>query len=120
MARASWNGTVLAESDQTLVVESNHYFPPDSLRMEFFRPSGTHTTCAWKGIAATTMLKSTASSTPMQHGTIPIRYRLPPTSLVTLRSGKVFKCKSEDYWHVTARCGVEGDLMRRRCQVSLV
>jgi uncharacterized protein (DUF427 family) len=52
MARASWNGIVLAESDQTLLVESNHYFPPASLRMEFFRPSGTHTTCGWKGIAS--------------------------------------------------------------------
>jgi uncharacterized protein (DUF427 family) len=52
MARALWNGTVLAESDRTIVVEGNHYFPHDSLQMEFFRPSATHTTCGWKGIAS--------------------------------------------------------------------
>jgi uncharacterized protein (DUF427 family) len=52
MAQALWNGSVLAESDKTVVVEGNHYFPPDSLRREFFRPSDTHTTCGWKGIAS--------------------------------------------------------------------
>jgi uncharacterized protein (DUF427 family) len=52
MAKASWNGAVLADSDRTIVVEGNHYFPADSLRMELFRPSGTHTTCGWKGIAS--------------------------------------------------------------------
>jgi len=50
--RAVWKGTVLAESDDTVVVEGNHYFPPDSLRPEHFRPSDTQTTCAWKGIAS--------------------------------------------------------------------
>jgi uncharacterized protein (DUF427 family) len=51
MARAIWNGTVLAESDRTIVVEGNHYFPPDALRREFFRDSGTRTVCSWKGTA---------------------------------------------------------------------
>ena len=50
--RATWNGTVLAESDDTVVVEGNHYFPPAALRMEHFRPSATHTTCGWKGEAS--------------------------------------------------------------------
>jgi uncharacterized protein (DUF427 family) len=50
--RAVWNGAVLAESDDTVVVEGNHYFPPDSLRREHFRPSETHTTCPWKGVAS--------------------------------------------------------------------
>jgi uncharacterized protein (DUF427 family) len=50
--RASWNGAVLAESDDTVVVEGNHYFPPESLRREFFRESQTHTTCPWKGEAS--------------------------------------------------------------------
>jgi uncharacterized protein (DUF427 family) len=50
--KATWNGTVLAESDDTVVVENNHYFPEASLRREHFRPSDTHTTCAWKGIAS--------------------------------------------------------------------
>lgn len=47
--KAIWNGTILAESDQTVVVEGNHYFPLSSLKQEFFQPS-THTTeCSWKG-----------------------------------------------------------------------
>jgi uncharacterized protein (DUF427 family) len=51
MARAIWSNVVLAESDKTLVVEGNHYFPPDSLRHEHFKPSSTHTVCSWKGTA---------------------------------------------------------------------
>ena len=50
--RAVWNQTVLAESDDTEVVEGNHYFPQDSIRVEHFRPSDTHTTCPWKGEAS--------------------------------------------------------------------
>lgn len=50
--RAVWNGAVLAESDNTVVVEGNHYFPPNAVRREFFRDSGSHTTCPWKGIAS--------------------------------------------------------------------
>jgi len=52
MALATWNGVVLAESDETVVVEGNHYFPSESLRREFFKPSSTHTTCSWKGTAS--------------------------------------------------------------------
>lgn len=43
---------MLAESDQTVVVEGNHYFPPGSLRYDHFRPSQTHTHCLWKGEAS--------------------------------------------------------------------
>ena len=50
--KAIWNGIVLAESDDTKVVEGNHYFPPDSIRREYFRDSDRHTTCPWKGIAS--------------------------------------------------------------------
>jgi uncharacterized protein (DUF427 family) len=50
--KAIWNGVVLAESDRTEVVESNHYFPPDSLHREFFRDSKLHTECGWKGTAS--------------------------------------------------------------------
>jgi uncharacterized protein (DUF427 family) len=50
--RAIWNGQVIAESDATRVVEGNHYFPPGALRREHFRPSETHTTCSWKGVAS--------------------------------------------------------------------
>lgn len=52
MATASWNGTVLAESDDTVVVEGNHYFPPASVRVELFEDSATTTTCPWKGEAS--------------------------------------------------------------------
>lgn len=50
--RAVWNGQVLAESDDTVVVEGNHYFPPESLNSEFFSSSDTHTVCPWKGVAS--------------------------------------------------------------------
>lgn len=50
--QAVWNDTVLAQSDETIVVEGNHYFPADAIHREHFRPSDTHTTCAWKGIAS--------------------------------------------------------------------
>jgi uncharacterized protein (DUF427 family) len=43
MPRATWNGAVLAESDKTIVIEGNHYFPADAIRAEFFRPTATHT-----------------------------------------------------------------------------
>ena len=52
MPRATWNGVVLAESDQGVVVEGNYYFPRESVNMEFFRSSQTHTTCHWKGLAS--------------------------------------------------------------------
>ena len=50
--RAIWNGAVLAESDKTVVVEGNHYFPPDSVKREYLQSSNTHTTCPWKGRAS--------------------------------------------------------------------
>ncbi|WP_298815924.1 DUF427 domain-containing protein [Chloroflexus sp.] len=52
MPRAIWNGAVIAESDATIVVEGNHYFPPDSVRREYLRDSQTHTVCSWKGTAS--------------------------------------------------------------------
>ncbi|TAD77273.1 MAG: DUF427 domain-containing protein [Oscillatoriales cyanobacterium] len=52
MARAIWNGTVIAESDRTEVVEGNHYFPPNAIKSDYFQPSSTHTTCGWKGVAS--------------------------------------------------------------------
>lgn len=52
MPRAMWNGVVLAESDHCEVVEGNQYFPPDAVRVEFLRPSDTHTVCSWKGTAS--------------------------------------------------------------------
>lgn len=51
MPKAIWNGTVLAESDNTEVVESNHYFPPDSINKQYLLESDTHSSCPWKGVA---------------------------------------------------------------------
>ena len=52
MPKATWNGAVLAESNQCEVVEGNYYFPPDSIKSEYFKSSATHTTCPWKGLAS--------------------------------------------------------------------
>ena len=50
--KAIWNGQVLAESDDTVVIEGNHYFPPESIKKEYFHDSETHTVCPWKGTAS--------------------------------------------------------------------
>jgi uncharacterized protein (DUF427 family) len=52
MAKAIWNGAVIAESDRTQVVEGNHYFPPEAVNRALVRPSATHTVCSWKGTAS--------------------------------------------------------------------
>jgi uncharacterized protein (DUF427 family) len=52
MAKAEWRGAVLAESDETIVVEGNHYFPPDSVNSEHFVDSRLKTVCPWKGTAS--------------------------------------------------------------------
>lgn len=49
--KAIWNNTILAQSDKTIVVEGNHYFPPESIKKEFFHSSETKTRCGWKGDA---------------------------------------------------------------------
>ncbi|HXA58282.1 MAG TPA: DUF427 domain-containing protein [Streptosporangiaceae bacterium] len=51
MMRAIWNGQVIAESPRTKMVEGNHYFPPESLKREFFIDSPHKSLCPWKGIA---------------------------------------------------------------------
>ncbi len=52
MPRAVWNGAVIAESDDTIVVEGNHYFPAEAVNAELIRESTRHTVCAWKGVAS--------------------------------------------------------------------
>lgn len=52
MPQAVWNGAVIADSDETVVVEGNHYFPRDAINAEFFEPSDAHTVCPWKGTAS--------------------------------------------------------------------
>lgn len=50
--KAIWNNEVIAESDDTIVIEGNHYFPPDTVNKDYLTSSQTHTTCPWKGIAS--------------------------------------------------------------------
>jgi uncharacterized protein (DUF427 family) len=50
--KATWNDAVIAQSDDTMVVEGNHYFPADSVREEYLQLSETHTICPWKGEAS--------------------------------------------------------------------
>lgn len=50
--KATWNGTVIAESTDTVVVEGNHYFPAGSVKQEYLRPSATTSVCPWKGTAS--------------------------------------------------------------------
>ena len=50
--KAIWNNKVIAESNQTVIIENNHYFPHESIKKEYFKNSDTHSTCPWKGKAS--------------------------------------------------------------------
>ncbi len=50
--KAIWNGKVIAESDDTVVIEGNHYFPEEAINKAYYKASDTHTTCPWKGVAS--------------------------------------------------------------------
>lgn len=52
MYKATWHGVVLAQSDETIEVEQNQYFPPDSVDRQYLEDSATHSTCPWKGEAS--------------------------------------------------------------------
>lgn len=62
--KAIWNGEVIAESDDTVVIEGNHYFPPESIKKEFFKPTETHTVCPWKGTASYYSIEVDGKSNP--------------------------------------------------------
>lgn len=62
--KATWNGEVIAESDNTIVVEGNHYFPPDSVKREFLSDSATTSVCPWKGTASYYTLKVDGETNP--------------------------------------------------------
>ena len=62
--KAIWNNTVLAESDQTVVVEGNHYFPAASVKQGLLKPSDTHSTCPWKGVASYYTVEADGKSNP--------------------------------------------------------
>ena len=85
--KATWENTVVAESNQTVVVEGNHYFPPDSIKKDCFPPSDTHSTCPWKGIASYYHVQVGDKSIKMPRGSIPNPRRRPSRSKTTSRSG---------------------------------
>lgn len=62
--KAIWNGAVLAQSDQTVVVEGNYYFPQESVSQEYLMPSATHTLCPWKGTASYYTLQVGSEANP--------------------------------------------------------
>lgn len=64
MAKAMWNGVVVAQSDRCERVEGNYYFPPDAIQAEYFQPSNTHTVCGWKGTASYYTLVVNGQSNP--------------------------------------------------------
>ena len=64
MSRAIWEGVVLAETDQCVVVEGNHYFPPASIKREYFKPSDKTTVCSWKGVASYYHVEVNGKSNP--------------------------------------------------------
>ncbi|MFS4493452.1 DUF427 domain-containing protein [Maribacter sp. 2308TA10-17] len=50
--KAIWNNQIIAESNETKIIENNHYFPPESVHKEYLKPTELHTTCPWKGEAS--------------------------------------------------------------------
>jgi uncharacterized protein (DUF427 family) len=64
MPTATWNKTVIAQSDDTVVVEGNHYFPISSVRRDLLRDSDTHTVCPWKGTASYYSLEVDGQTNP--------------------------------------------------------
>jgi uncharacterized protein (DUF427 family) len=62
--RATWNGAVIAESDDTIVVEGNHYFPRDAVAEQYVQKSSKRSTCPWKGQAAYLTLEVGAKTNP--------------------------------------------------------
>jgi len=62
--KAIWKGQVIAESNNTIVIEGNHYFPPNDIKKEFFVDSEAHTTCPWKGLASYYTIKVNGDENP--------------------------------------------------------
>lgn len=62
--KATWNDTVIAQSDHTVIVEGNHYFPADSIVREYFKPSSYNTHCPWKGTSQYYSLEVNGKTNP--------------------------------------------------------
>lgn len=62
--KAIWNGEIIAESDSTVVVEGNHYFPHDSIKKQYYKESNTQSNCPWKGLASYYTIEVNGSENP--------------------------------------------------------
>ena len=90
MPKATWNGAVLAESSETIEIEGNQYFPPESVKRQYLEDSTMHSTCPWKGEASYYHVVVNSEKNP-DAGITPVPKMLQPRSKTTLRSGKVFR-----------------------------
>jgi hypothetical protein len=114
MTRASWNDTVIAESNETEIVEGNHYFPLDSLAMEHFSESDTKSVCHWKGVARYyTIVVGDQKNVDAAWYIIQAPSRQHPRSPERSRSGRASK-SSPDAMLDTIRCSS----VRSRCTLS--
>jgi hypothetical protein len=87
VARAVWNGAVIAESDDTIKLEGNHYFPPGSVDRRYLRPSHRTTVCPWKGVASYYSLDVDGKPTRPPPGTTQTRAPPPRGSRTASRFG---------------------------------
>jgi len=101
MVKAIWNGAVLAESDRTIVVEGNHYFPPEAINWQFYQASDTHTVCGWKGVASYYDIQVHGQVNRMLPGIILRPKRPPKRSIVISPSGAEFKSRRRKAWLAT-------------------
>ena len=84
--KAIWNGTVLADSDDTIVVEGNHYFPPESVDSRYLKRSRMRSLCVWKGLASYYTIE--VSGKENRHAAWTFRHR----SAITSPSGTTSRC----------------------------
>ena len=91
MPKAIWNGVVLAESDNTKVVEGNHYFPADSINWEYFHENPRTSVCPWKGVASYYDVEVDGKSTEALPGPIGNHRPLPGKLKATWPSGEVLR-----------------------------
>ena len=95
MARALWQGQVIAETDTYETVEGNVYFPPGSVNRAFLSPSETTTVCGWKGTAHYYAVEVGGRATPMPRGITPTPSPRPRPSATTSPSGAASRSRPE-------------------------
>jgi len=93
--RATFNGTVVAESDETVVVEGNHYFPPAAVKTEYLEPSDNHTVCSWKGLASYKDVVVNGVRAADGRGSTRTRWTPPWRSKTVSRSGRALSSLSK-------------------------